>query len=167
MKGKKGVSPLIATVLIIGFTIVIAALVITWGTNLFKKTQQQTGELSEINLACTEVLGGMTLTANVDPVNNPGIVSLTLDNGADREVSGFVVRVYSPDQTTAETFDTDDPNTQASITSNDGLYTIGASGLKTFKVSTTVDPVGKVGVRPKITIKGKFEQCPGEAEYEF
>lgn len=163
---KKGISPLIATVLIIGFTIVIAALVITWGTNLFKKTQQQTGELSEINLACTEVLGGMTLTANVD-ANNPGMVSLTLDNGADREVSGFVVRVYSPDLTSAETSDTDDPYTQASITSSDGVYTVGASGLKTFQVSTTMDSVGKVGVRPKITIKGRLEQCPGEAEYEF
>ena len=166
MKDKKGISPLIATVLIIGFTIVIAALVITWGTNLFKKTQQQTGELSEINLACTGVFSGLNVNANVDP-NAPGTLSLTLDNGADREVSGFVARIYSPDLTTAETFDTDDPNTNFNIVSSDGLYTVGASGLKTFTVTTTVDPVGKVGVKPKVTIKGKVEQCLGEAEYEF
>ena len=36
MLNKKGISPLIATVLIIGFTIIIAVLVITWTTGLVK-----------------------------------------------------------------------------------------------------------------------------------
>ena len=53
MKGKKGISPLIATVLIIGFTIVLAALVITWGTGLFKRTVAETETVSKFNLLCT------------------------------------------------------------------------------------------------------------------
>ena len=39
-KNKKGISPLIATVIIIGLTIVLAALVVTFGTNLVKKTTE-------------------------------------------------------------------------------------------------------------------------------
>ncbi len=165
-KNKKGISPLIATVLIIGFTIVIAALVITWGTNLFKKTQQQTGELSDVNLACTDILGSMTVNANADP-NAPGTLTLTVDNGANREVSGFILRVYNKDQTSADTIDSSDA---AKLTSPDGTDVIASSGLKTFTVtydSSLVAEVGKVGVRPKVTIKGKAEQCQGEAEQEL
>src|SRR3989338_9180439 len=52
MSKRKGISPLIATVLVIGFTIVIAAMVITWGTKLFKDTAEETGKLSVFNLLC-------------------------------------------------------------------------------------------------------------------
>ncbi len=165
-RNKKGISPLIATVLIIGFTIVIAALVITWGTNLFKKTQQQTGELSDVNLACTEVLGSMDINANVDP-NAPGTLTLTVDNGANREVGGFTLRVYNADQTSAETIDSSDAT---KVTSPDGTDVLAASGLKTFTVtydSSLVAEVGKVGVRPKVNVKGKLEPCQGESEREL
>ena len=37
---KRGISPLIATVLIIGFTIVLAAVVIQWGGFLVNKLKQ-------------------------------------------------------------------------------------------------------------------------------
>lgn len=53
MKTKKGISPLIATVLIIGFTIVVAAMVIVWGTDLFKKTVSETETVSQLSKACS------------------------------------------------------------------------------------------------------------------
>ena len=53
MTNKKGISPLIATVLVIGFTILLAALVITWGTNLFKDTVADTQVNSDFSIACT------------------------------------------------------------------------------------------------------------------
>ena len=34
---KKGISPLIATVLILGFTVALAAIIMTWGTDFTKK----------------------------------------------------------------------------------------------------------------------------------
>ena len=52
---KRGISPLIATVLIIGFTIVLAALVITWGTKLFQGTVEDTESAAKINLLCTSI----------------------------------------------------------------------------------------------------------------
>lgn len=53
LKNKRGISPLIATVLIIGFTIVLAALVITWGTRLFKTTVEETELASKFSFACS------------------------------------------------------------------------------------------------------------------
>ncbi len=52
---KKGVSPLIATVLIIGFTIALAALIMTWGTSFIKKTQQDVETGAEAQLQCARV----------------------------------------------------------------------------------------------------------------
>jgi len=52
---KKGVSPLIATVLIIGFTIALAALIMTWGTTFIKKTQKDVEIGAEAQLQCAKV----------------------------------------------------------------------------------------------------------------
>lgn len=76
MKTKKGISPLIATVLIIGFTIVVAAMVIVWGTDLFKKTVTETEKTSQLSKACS--------STNIEVLNyklNPdNTVDLTLKN---------------------------------------------------------------------------------------
>jgi flagellin-like protein len=53
---KKGISPLIATVLIIGFTVALAAMVMTWGSGFIKKTTEQTEESTSIALKCASDL---------------------------------------------------------------------------------------------------------------
>ena len=159
MRNKKGISPLIATVLIIGFTIVIAALVITWGTNLFRETQERTGETSELNLACADVLSTIDVrVTNLD--ESTGTFDLTLDNGVTREIDGFIVRVYNAGETSADTVDTADLV---------GDFTLGGNSLKTFSLNydpTIVDNVVKFGVKPKVVIKGETKQCQGEATRE-
>ena len=158
-KNKKGISPLIATVLIIGFTIVIAALVITWGTNLFKKTQESTGQQADISLACTEVLGNLGLTVNKLSGNN---LSVTVENGVKRNINGFILRVYNTSQTSADTIDTDVVADATKITP--AGYSIASNGLKTFIVtyntSLVSNPV-KVELKPKVDVTGTTQQCPG------
>ncbi len=89
MKNKKGISPLIATVLIIGFTIIIAALVITWGTNLFKKTVSETEKSTKINTLCS--------SSNIEVVDfslsqDKTKVEVTLKNlNQEHEVKDFKV----------------------------------------------------------------------------
>jgi len=86
-KNKKGISPLIATVLVIGFTIVLAAMVITWGTKLFKTTVEETEAESKFTLACTTGL-------KVEVVRNalaPDVFSVTLrNNNQQRAIDDFV-----------------------------------------------------------------------------
>lgn len=51
-KKKKGISSLISTVLIIGFTIALAAIILTFGSSFMKKTTKETKEASEKQMAC-------------------------------------------------------------------------------------------------------------------
>ena len=81
MKSKKGISPLIATVLLIGFTIVLAALVMRWGGQFFRQQTDVVGCESEGQIKCTsgvdieitDVLAGTgVITVNV--LNNGNYV---------------------------------------------------------------------------------------------
>ncbi len=98
---KKGISPLIATVLIIGFTIVLAALVITWGTKLFKTTVEETESASKFSVACSTGLKLEVLKADAD---NTNLATLKLrNNNQDRRVDDFKFVVnYEDDNPSAE-----------------------------------------------------------------
>ncbi len=56
MLNNKGISPLIATVLIIGFTIALGAMIITWGTDFFRSTTEKVDKDRENALLCTSQL---------------------------------------------------------------------------------------------------------------
>ena len=52
---KKGISPLIATVLLIGFVIAIILIVLLWGKNYIEELAQKRGALAEKQQECTKV----------------------------------------------------------------------------------------------------------------
>jgi len=52
---KKGISPLIATVLLIGFVVAIMVLVFLWGKNYIEELAQKRGLLAEKEQQCTQV----------------------------------------------------------------------------------------------------------------
>ncbi len=52
MRQKKGISPLIATVLILGFTVALAAVIMVWGQRFTVGIQKQTEETATIQLNC-------------------------------------------------------------------------------------------------------------------
>jgi len=91
MIGKKGISPLIATVLIIGFTIVLAALVIQWGGSLFKGIQQDTGVKSEVSTACSIGLANLDVK---DAVYDGASVTFKADNKNEVTIQKFAYRLY-------------------------------------------------------------------------
>src|SRR3989338_8508658 len=96
-KNKKGISPLIATVLIIGFTIVLAALVITWGTKLFQTTVSQTETTSKFSLACTTGLS-LDITPGAKAVDSLDITMR--NNNQDKPIDDF--KFVLTDLTTSE-----------------------------------------------------------------
>ncbi|MEA3378543.1 MAG: archaellin/type IV pilin N-terminal domain-containing protein [Nanoarchaeota archaeon] len=55
MSNKRGVSPLIATVLLIGFTVATVALVIMWGKGYTQETAEKEGALAEAKLSCENI----------------------------------------------------------------------------------------------------------------
>ncbi len=165
-KDKRGISPLIATVIIIGLTIVLAALVVTFGTNLVKKTTEDTETQASLATACSNVALNLKLKASVAD----GSVQVSVDNSGTKKLEGFIFRVYNVGETTVDSFDTSIDADQLKITTttpND--YTISANGIKTFDLDydeTTITEPVKVGVKPKVTILGKTETC-GETTREL
>ena len=63
MNNKKGISPLIATVLIIGFTIVIAVLVITWINSLVGDNTDQQACTADALTQCTDAARFLSFSA--------------------------------------------------------------------------------------------------------
>ncbi len=51
---KQGISPLIATVLIIAFTVALAVIVINWGTSFTRDLQDNTGSSADFQIACAQ-----------------------------------------------------------------------------------------------------------------
>ena len=106
MVSKKGISPLIATVLIIGFVIVLAALVMQWGSGLFENIKEETSTSSEISLACSTGLTNLKVMSATytDDLNEDGTsddpgVKVVIDNSNEQEIAGFLFRGHLADGT--------------------------------------------------------------------
>ena len=53
MNGKKGVSPLIATVLLIAFAVALGAVVMNWGQSFTKQTIDNTETTQKTTMGCS------------------------------------------------------------------------------------------------------------------
>ena len=78
---KKGISPLIATVLIIGFTIVLAVLVITWISGTVNEQTESTDCMIEVENVCLGAIGKISGTAEWNTVTSVYDLSLTNEGG--------------------------------------------------------------------------------------
>ncbi|GEM_PF-1092593 len=87
---KKGISPLIATVLLIGFAVALAAVVMTWGLDFVQDTADTTKEQTQNTLICSTELSFAISDVNADP----GSESVTIDNRGQIDIQSLVVRVY-------------------------------------------------------------------------
>ncbi|HZX12041.1 MAG TPA: archaellin/type IV pilin N-terminal domain-containing protein [Candidatus Nanoarchaeia archaeon] len=145
---KEGISPLIATVLVIGFTIVLAAGVIYWGTGLFKDLQTQTSKSASLQTLCSTGLANLEVTARRS--NNDVLV--TIDNKNDVDLIGFSARAYGPDGSViANTANAQQANSIP-------RFTIAAP------VTLTAAPGAvQVGVIPRVDVDGT--QGPEQATY--
>ena len=86
---KKGISPLIATVLLIGFTIALVALIMIWGRNFIQERAEKEGLLSEKKLSCTN-----NVDFTVDKACESGSgISLRIKNLKETPLDNFIFRV--------------------------------------------------------------------------
>jgi len=81
---KKGISPLIATVLILGFTVALAAVIMTWGMDFVETMQKGTEETSNVKVMCAtevdfDIIGvcNTTLTEYKTTIANNGAIDIT------------------------------------------------------------------------------------------
>ncbi|MGC9059146.1 MAG: archaellin/type IV pilin N-terminal domain-containing protein [Candidatus Aenigmatarchaeota archaeon] len=74
----KGISPLIAEVLLIGFTVAVASIVILWVTGFTKSSTKTIGSQAETQMACT--YGGIEFYSDVIYNSSSSILSGYLRN---------------------------------------------------------------------------------------
>lgn len=159
MFNKKGISPLIATVLVIGFTIVLAALVIQWGGQLVDKIKGETEVTSELSLTCSTGLTELKITkAEKDPFVNPNVIKVTIDNKNDQVIEDIVFRKYHVDGT---------------VITFDSAKGLAAFGVEPFTVGLVeanpalniqaedIDTINEIGVLVKVKVGTDTKICPG------
>jgi len=84
IKSKKAISPLIATVFLVGFTIVLAILVFTWSGKFTQTTQGIVAKMTE---------SAESISMEMHTINSTsyGKVSLTVSNGENKEIANLTV----------------------------------------------------------------------------
>lgn len=82
---KRGISPLIATVLLIGFIIALVAVVMLWGKGFIQEKAEKEGELAQAQLSCTRIImDANILGGKINIVNKGGT-----------KISGLIIRAGS------------------------------------------------------------------------
>lgn len=142
---KRGISPLIATVLLLGFTIALAAVIINWGQGFTKGIQQQTEETSNIKIACaSDVAFGISLAC----VSGSDI-KVTIKNDGAKNIEKFSYRLY---------------NSPSDVSTGSVNTSLEAFGIKTYTLTGVAAGVKQVEFVPVITLKGKQVTCSSNTE---
>ena len=138
-KSKKGVSPLIATVLLIGFTMAIGGTLFAYMRSTAEKTIESTSSGLSTSVDCEEVF--ISLSKSTDGTDN--FVSVL--NDGEKDLSGFY---YLEDG--------------ARLSGKDYTSTpISAFGSEVVTVSTITPPKTKIliSVIPRIKVDNKIVDC--------
>ena len=145
---KRGLSPLIATVLLVGFSVAIVALVIVWGTNYVKEVQEKEGGIAEGKLNCATDVEINIL--NVEKIAD-GQLDISVAN-VKNTVDGFVFRVNGNKGTDI-------------VAVNTKIESAGTQTIQlNYDASATGDITsGSIEAIPRIRIgKGAYEACSNQ-----
>lgn len=96
---RKGISPLIATVLIIGLVIVIATAIMLFGTEFVKKSTQRVDVQAEEKMICLEEVSFEIRSACY---LNPSRLRVLVLNTGSKDIRKFYARFYKDPNTVSE-----------------------------------------------------------------
>jgi len=90
---KRGISPLIATVILIGFTIVLAALIMNWGGTLVENQTSQTEErIQQVTTLASLDVKIKTVIAD-NPENGCENLKILIKNEESTSIERFIIRI--------------------------------------------------------------------------
>ncbi|MFH1839701.1 MAG: archaellin/type IV pilin N-terminal domain-containing protein [Nanoarchaeota archaeon] len=138
---KKGISPLIATVLLIGFTIVLAALVFRWSGQFFQGTTEETNQEIEEVMVLTGVDIDILNVRAIDPSTGCDGLELLIENNVEVPIDKFVVRVTTSQETQS------------------GESTQGLDSFSSYWIAPNISCVGaiqKIEVFPRVLVNGRI-----------
>ena len=145
----KAVSPLIATVLVIGFAIALSGIMITWGTSFVKDIQERSEKSSLKDIACTRDVGLNIKSATV--LGNK--IKLVIENLGQMDIDKFNILIVGSD-------DGDNIETGTGIS---------AGGIQSFLIALDPNKIGtfkQVEAMPSITFEGEQIACKDAVDKE-
>jgi len=106
---KRGISPIISTVLLIAFTITLFLLVSSWiRVNLIDESLSSTEEKLAGQLDCLSTAIELK-SACVDNIVNAANVQLNVDNTGDTSITGLTIRVLNANDVSSVEFTASSP----------------------------------------------------------
>ena len=146
-KNKKGISPLIATVLLIGFAISLAVLVYFWWGNVLREQAQK--QLVEAPIICAEQVDlSVKETTCYNEVSASGdyFVLLYLENKGAAAIDDFRVRIIGS-------------TSSVTVTIGDSLKKTQSKQTSVAYNKNTIGQVQEVIIEPIIIRGGKSTSC--------
>ena len=151
---KQGISPLIATVLIIAFTVALAVIVINWGTSFTRDLQDNTSNSADFQISCAQEVVYSIKSACV---TTGGALNVVVSNDGSKALDQVIVRTTSLNSAA----------TQQYTTSPSSVPPVNPPVAAEFAEVTVVVPAGsfptpaaKVEVIPYITAgNGDSQPC--------
>lgn len=98
-KNKRGISPLISTVLLVGFVVALLIIVMLWGKSYVQEIMQKRGALAEKQSECIDVKISVTSLTT-----NPNLFRIVITNEKDRDIGKFTFRVMGDKDEVSESF---------------------------------------------------------------
>jgi len=98
IKNKKGVSPLIATILLIAFAVALGAVIMSWGRNISFPVKEQ------VNENCVKVSIAIEKINNIPQVfyggtEKNGFVKFTIENDGEKDIEGIIIWIIGEKNT--------------------------------------------------------------------
>ena len=147
---NKGISPLIATVILIAFSVLLGAIVMTWGEKYIEEKSDFANRRSEVGTACeTADLSIVTIQGLPQVCQRAESIEATLESG-QQPILDVHARIIGDKNTLA----------QESL-----LKTpiAGASAAKTIIYTNTADNILQVKLTPKAKEGKDTVMCPKKA----
>jgi len=146
-KSKKGISPLIATVLLVGFVIAIAALLWMWWGNIVKEQAEKTAAQSQGKMVCSSEVAFSVTDASC---YNSTHILLYLENKGITKIDDFRVQISGA-------------NKQETVTLSDSLEKTESKQTSVPFDKTALGDINKVRIIPVIIRQNSPTTCIDQA----
>lgn len=144
---NKGISPLIATVLLIGFTVALAAVIMTWGTDFIRGTTQNVDDQQKRSLICVNKLDYQIREVNC------AAGTVVVDNRGELDIISMKLRLHKP---------------TGAVDVQDITTPLTAFGQNAYTVTNPLNTYNKVDIIPTVkTIDGTFTCTEARRERTF
>lgn len=152
--GKKAVSPLIATVLLMAFAVALGAIVMTWGKEYVEETAEEVGTKSLVARTCA-------LDVNIEIMRIAGVTTLCKGTSGTENMIQFIASNKGSEINGLQVVLIDINN---EVFTNESVLSSPLSQAGARKVVVKYDPallddISQISITPKIKTNGQETFC--------